>query len=85
MRQMEEKIQSLAKNLQDLQSTLNTLNNHLKQENTRPHFSGGGRNPADAAQPKIKETFHSIQAKLDQLENRTQVRSFLMYVGELDV
>ncbi|XP_028999734.1 EMILIN-1-like isoform X2 [Betta splendens] len=77
IRQMDEKIQSLTKNVQDLQSTLNTLNNNFKQDNVKPYLSGGetssgGRNPADAAQPKIKETIHSIQAKLDQLENRTQ-------------
>lgn len=77
MRQMEEKIQSLTKNLQDLQSTLNTMNEGLN----RPGLNGGGggetssgvRNPADAAQPEIKETIHSIQTKLDQLDNRTQV------------
>lgn len=67
MKQLEEKIQSLTKNLQDLQSAMN-----------KPSFSGGGgssggRNPADAAQPEIKETIHSIQTKLDQLDNRTQV------------
>ncbi|XP_044052518.1 EMILIN-1-like isoform X2 [Siniperca chuatsi] len=79
MRQLEEKIQSLTKNLQDLQSTLNTMNEHFQQEANKPGFSGGGggtssggRNPADAAQPEIKETIHSIQTKLDQLDNRTQ-------------
>uniref|UniRef100_A0A8C9YGL0 Elastin microfibril interfacer 1b n=1 Tax=Sander lucioperca TaxID=283035 RepID=A0A8C9YGL0_SANLU len=73
MRQLEEKIQSLTKNLQDLQST---MNEHLQQEVNKPGISGGtssgGRNPADAAQPEIKETIHSIQTKLDQLDNRTQ-------------
>ncbi|KAM7405563.1 hypothetical protein PAMP_000004 [Pampus punctatissimus] len=68
MRQLEEKIHSLTKNLQDLQSSMN--------ERNKPSFSGsgssGGRNPADAAQPEIKETIHSIQTKLDQLDNRTQ-------------
>lgn len=78
MRQMEEKIQSLTKNLQDLQSTMNTMNEHFQQGVNKPGFSGGGpssggRNPADAAQPEIKETIHSIQTKLDQLDNRTQV------------
>lgn len=78
MRQMEEKIQSLTKNLQDLQSTLNTMKEHFQQEVNKPGYSGGGgassggRNPADAAQPEIKETIHSIQTKLDQLDNRTQ-------------
>lgn len=79
MRQMEEKIQSLTKNLQDLQSTLDTMNERFQQEVNKPGFTGGGstvstgRNPADAAQPEIKETIHSIQTKLDQLDNRTQV------------
>lgn len=79
MRQMEEKIQSLTKNLQDLQSTLDTMNERFQQEVSKPGFIGGGgssistgRNPADAAQPEIKETIHSIQTKLDQLDNRTQ-------------
>ncbi|XP_039979405.1 EMILIN-1-like isoform X2 [Xiphias gladius] len=80
MRQLEEKIQSLTKNLQDLQSTLNTMNERFQQEANNQGFSGGGgggglsggRNPADAAQPEIKETIHSIQTKLDQLDNRTQ-------------
>lgn len=80
VRQLEEKIQSLTKNLQDLQSTMNTMNEHFQQAN-KPGSSGGGggggfsggRNPADAAQPEIKETIHSIQTKLDQLDNRTQV------------
>lgn len=75
--QLEEKIQSLTKNLQDLQST---LNERLLQID-RPGGGGGGgsetisggRNPADAAQPEIKETIHNIQTKLDQLDNRTQV------------
>ncbi len=90
MRQMEEKIQTLTKNLQDLQSTLNTMKEQFQQEVNKPGFTGGGgggtssggRNPADAAQPEIKETIHSIQTKLDQLDNRTQVnRCFLLDLG----
>uniref|UniRef100_UPI003AAF4A4F EMILIN-1b n=1 Tax=Centroberyx gerrardi TaxID=166262 RepID=UPI003AAF4A4F len=76
MQQLEEKIQSLTKNLHDLQSTLRTMNERFQEEMNKPGFSGGmtsgGRNPADAAQPEIKETIHSIQTKLDQLDNRTQ-------------
>ncbi|XP_071346082.1 EMILIN-1-A-like [Trachinotus anak] len=80
MRQLEEKIQSLTKNLQDLQSTMNTMNERFQHEvNNLGSSQGGGgggssggRNPADAAQPEIKETIHSIQTKLDQLDNRTQ-------------
>lgn len=62
MRQLEEKIQILSKNLEDLQSTLRTTGR-----------GGGGRNPADAAQPEMKETIHNIQTKLEQLDSRTQV------------
>ncbi|XP_068451528.1 EMILIN-1-A-like [Clinocottus analis] len=79
MKQLEEKIQSLTKNLQDLQTT---MSEHFQQEVNKPGIKGGrgegggtssgGRNPADAAQPEIKETIHSIQTKLDQLDNRTQ-------------
>lgn len=88
---MEEKIQGLTKNLQDLQSTLNTVNEQFQQWVNRPGFreggggsspSSGGRNPADAAQPEIKETIHSIQTKLDQLDNRTQVsHCFLLWLS----
>ncbi|KAM4602871.1 EMILIN-1b [Polymixia lowei] len=76
MRQLEEKIQSLTKNLHDLQSTLRGMNERFQEEMNKPGFGGGGstgsggRNPAD--QPEIKETIHSIQTKLDQLDNRTQ-------------
>ncbi|KAM9817556.1 EMILIN-1b [Neosynchiropus ocellatus] len=81
MRQMEERIHSLTKNLHDLQSTLNSVTERFQGEGGRPGLNGGsgsggtsmgGRNPADAAQPEIKETIHSIQTKLDQLDNRTQ-------------
>lgn len=64
---MEEKIQRLTEKLQDFQST---MNEHLHHEPVRP-----GKNPADAAPPEIKETIHSIQTKLDQLDNRTKVHS----------
>ena len=85
MRQLEDRIQVLTKNLQEFQST---MTKRLQQETNKPGFSGGGgggggggagggagggRNPADAAQPEIKDTIHSIQTKLDQLDNRTQV------------
>lgn len=84
MRQLEEKIRSLTKNLQDLQSTMSTMNERLQEEGGRNGLGGGslgGRNPADAAQPEIKETIHSIQTKLDQLDNRTQVSWFSALLG----
>ncbi|XP_016520530.1 EMILIN-1b [Poecilia formosa] len=64
IRKLEEKIQRLTEKLQDFQST---MNEHLHHELVRP-----GKNPADAAPPEIKETIHSIQTKLDQLDNRTK-------------
>ncbi|CDQ96460.1 unnamed protein product, partial [Oncorhynchus mykiss] len=71
--QLEDKIQSLTKDLQDLQSTLRGMNERFQEEMRKPGFSGGGtKAPADAAQPEIKDTIHSIQTKLDQLDNRTQ-------------
>ena len=76
MLQLEDKIQSLTKDLHDLQSTLRGMNERFQEEMRKPDFtggSGGGKNPADAAQPEMKETIHSIQTKLDQLDNRTQL------------
>ncbi|XP_024864079.1 EMILIN-1-like isoform X2 [Kryptolebias marmoratus] len=69
IRQLEEKIQSLTKTLEDLQST---VSERFSPEANKPDLGGGGRNLADAAQPEIKETIHSIQTKLDQLDNRTK-------------
>ncbi|MEQ2186965.1 hypothetical protein GOODEAATRI_034224, partial [Goodea atripinnis] len=64
IRKLEEKIQRLTEKLQDFQST---MNEHFRHEPIKP-----GKNPADAAPPEIKETIHSIQTKLDQLDNRTK-------------
>ncbi|XP_030630719.1 EMILIN-1b [Chanos chanos] len=71
MKQLEDKIQSLTKDLHDLQSTLRGMNERFQEEMRKPGFNGG-KTPADAAQPEMKETIHSIQTKLDQLDNRTQ-------------
>uniref|UniRef100_A0A3P8UXJ2 Elastin microfibril interfacer 1b n=1 Tax=Cynoglossus semilaevis TaxID=244447 RepID=A0A3P8UXJ2_CYNSE len=73
IRQLEEKIRTLTRNLQD-------LHQQFQQERAAGGGrgggaggeGGGGRNPSIAAQPEIKETIHSIQTKLDQLDNRTQ-------------
>ncbi|KAG5857373.1 hypothetical protein ANANG_G00018780 [Anguilla anguilla] len=70
MKQLEDKISSLTKDLHDLQSTLRGMNEKFQEEMRKPGF--GGRTPADSAQPEMKQTIHSIQAKLDQLDNRTQ-------------
>ncbi|XP_036398618.1 EMILIN-1-like [Megalops cyprinoides] len=66
VKQLEDKMQSLTKDLHDLQSTLRKF----QEEMRKPGF--GSRTPADAAQPEMKETIHSIQTKLDQLDNRTR-------------
>ncbi|KAJ7991012.1 hypothetical protein DPEC_G00292810 [Dallia pectoralis] len=72
MRQLEDKIQSLTKDLHNVQSTLRTMNERFREEMRKPGVAGGGtKNPADAAQPEMKDALHSIQAKLDQLDNRT--------------
>ncbi|KAI4903592.1 hypothetical protein NFI96_001055 [Prochilodus magdalenae] len=72
MKQLEDKIQSLTKELHDLQSTLRGMNERFQEEMQKPGFGNGAKTPADAAQPEMKETIHNIQAKLDQLDNRTQ-------------
>ncbi|XP_061671600.1 EMILIN-1-A-like isoform X2 [Syngnathoides biaculeatus] len=78
MRQLEEKIHTLTKTIDDLQSTIASMNEHFQGGLNKPVLRGSGgtssgaRNPADAAQPEIKDTIHSIQTKLDQLDNRTQ-------------
>ncbi|XP_077420380.1 EMILIN-1b isoform X3 [Vanacampus margaritifer] len=78
MRQLEEKIHTLTKTIENLQSTITSMNEHFRGGADKPGLNGsdgiasGPRHPADAAQPEIKETIHSIQTKLDQLDNRTQ-------------
>uniref|UniRef100_A0A673IRL4 EMILIN-1-like n=1 Tax=Sinocyclocheilus rhinocerous TaxID=307959 RepID=A0A673IRL4_9TELE len=71
MKQLEDKIQKLNKDLTDLQSTLRGMNERFQEEMRNPGFNSG-KTPADAAQPEMKETIHNIQTKLDQLDNRTQ-------------
>ncbi|XP_063079670.1 EMILIN-1-A [Engraulis encrasicolus] len=73
MRQLEEKIESLTKDLYNVQSTLHGVNQQLHEQSHRQGGQSGGRNPADAAQPLIKDTIHNIQAKLDLLDNMTRV------------
>ncbi|XP_036437296.1 EMILIN-1a [Colossoma macropomum] len=72
IRQLEEKIHSLTKELHDMQSTMQGMNQKIHEES---HHGGssGGHSPADAAQPEMRETINSIQSKLDLLDNMTQV------------
>ncbi|KAM4522720.1 EMILIN-1-A [Odontesthes bonariensis] len=66
IRQLEDTIRSLTKNLHNMQTTINGINQRLPGLN-------GAIVPADSAQPHMKETINSIQTKLDHLYNRTQV------------
>ncbi|XP_051952563.1 EMILIN-1-like [Xyrauchen texanus] len=72
IRQLEEQVQSLNKDLHNLQSTLHIMNKKIHDESRKEGVSGGN-NLADAAQPEMRETIHSIQTKLDMLDNMTQV------------
>ncbi|XP_042359190.1 EMILIN-1a [Plectropomus leopardus] len=66
IRQLEETIRGLTKDLHNMQTTIHGINQRL------PGLSGAVV-PADSAQPHMKETINSIQTKLDHLYNRTQV------------
>ncbi|XP_074471923.1 EMILIN-1-A isoform X1 [Sebastes fasciatus] len=66
IRQLEETIRGLTKDLHNMQTTINGINQRLPGLN-------GAVVPADSAQPHMKETINSIQTKLDHLYNRTQV------------
>ncbi|XP_034755786.1 EMILIN-1a isoform X2 [Etheostoma cragini] len=71
IRQLEETIRGLSKDLHNMQTTIHGMNQRL------PGLNGGAA-PADSAQPHMKETINSIQTKLDQLYNRTQVHDQTM-------
>lgn len=64
----------MTKELHDMQSTLRGV---IQRTHEESHWSQGvhvgGQNPADAAQPAIRETINSIQTKLDLLDNMTQI------------
>ncbi|XP_068197995.1 EMILIN-1-A [Antennarius striatus] len=66
IRQLEETIRSLTKDLHNMQTTIQGINQRLPGVN-------GAIVPADSAQPHMKETINNIQTKLDHLYNRTQV------------
>ncbi|CAL9692163.1 unnamed protein product [Knipowitschia caucasica] len=66
IRQLEETIRGLTKDLHNMQATINGINQKL------PGLTGS-ITPSDSAQPHMKETINSIQHKLDHLYNRTEV------------
>ncbi|XP_015201223.1 EMILIN-1b [Lepisosteus oculatus] len=70
VKQLEDKIQSLTKDLHDLQSTLRGLNEKFQEEIRKPGLNGNTH--FDAADSEMKDTIDVIQTKLDQLDNRTQ-------------
>lgn len=72
VRQLEEKVQSLTKDLNDLQSTLQGMTEKFKIEIQQTvETTLNGKQPADAAaHPEMKETLNELQRRLEQLDNR---------------
>ncbi|XP_026564385.1 EMILIN-1 [Pseudonaja textilis] len=73
VQQLEEKVQSLTKQLQDLQSTMQANNAKLTEDVRRAVETSlnGKQQPADAAaHPEMKETLNEIQRHLQRLDNR---------------
>ncbi|KAJ0027023.1 hypothetical protein NQD34_018023 [Periophthalmus magnuspinnatus] len=66
IRALEETIRGLTKDLHNMQTTINGINQKL------PGLTGSII-PSDSAQPHMKETINNIQNKLDHLYNRTEV------------
>ncbi|KAJ0060764.1 hypothetical protein NL108_000037, partial [Boleophthalmus pectinirostris] len=66
IRVLEETIRGLTKDLHNMQTTINGINQKL------PGLTGS-ITPSDSAQPHMKETINNIQNKLDHLYNRTEV------------
>ncbi|XP_054845253.1 EMILIN-1 [Eublepharis macularius] len=72
VQQLEEKVQSLSKQLHDLQSTIQASNTKLAEDIRKAVESSlNGKQPADAAaHPEMKETLNEIQRHLQRLDNR---------------
>uniref|UniRef100_A0A8C6VHN8 Elastin microfibril interfacer 1 n=1 Tax=Naja naja TaxID=35670 RepID=A0A8C6VHN8_NAJNA len=73
VQQLEEKVQSLTKQLQDLQSTMKANNAKLTEDVRRAVETSlnGKQQPADAAaHPEMKETLNEIQRHLQRLDKR---------------
>ncbi|XP_061560803.1 EMILIN-1-A [Phycodurus eques] len=66
VRQLEETINGLTKDVHNIQTSIHDLNQKFSVLN-------GAIVPADSAQPHMKETINDIHTKLDHLYNRTQV------------
>uniref|UniRef100_A0A8C3FDE7 Elastin microfibril interfacer 1 n=1 Tax=Chrysemys picta bellii TaxID=8478 RepID=A0A8C3FDE7_CHRPI len=68
VKQLEEKVQTLSKRLEDLQATAEKL---LQEGSKAVELSLNGKQLADAAaQPEMKETLNQIQRHLQHLDNR---------------
>uniref|UniRef100_H3AMT0 Elastin microfibril interfacer 1 n=1 Tax=Latimeria chalumnae TaxID=7897 RepID=H3AMT0_LATCH len=74
VRQLEDRVQGLTKQLQDLQSTLRDTNTNFQEEVRKiVETTLNGNQPADAAaHPEMKETLDDIKRQLQQLDNRIQ-------------
>uniref|UniRef100_A0A8C4RVZ5 Elastin microfibril interfacer 1b n=1 Tax=Erpetoichthys calabaricus TaxID=27687 RepID=A0A8C4RVZ5_ERPCA len=70
VKQLEDKIQILTKDLHNLQSTLHGMNEKFQEEIRRTLTVINGKQPADA--PQMKDTIHDIQTRLNQLDIRIQ-------------
>nr|XP_061843392.1 EMILIN-1-A-like isoform X2 [Nerophis lumbriciformis] len=66
VRQLEETISRLTKDLHSMQTSIHDVDQRLSRLN-------GAIVPADSAQPHMKETINNIHNKLDHLYNKTQV------------
>ncbi|KAK6488866.1 EMILIN-1-like isoform X1 [Huso huso] len=74
VKELEGKVQSLTKDLHDLQSTLRGMNEKFHEEIRKTlETAVNGKQPADAAHPEMKETLSDIQRRMQHLDNRIQV------------
>ncbi|XP_058880736.1 EMILIN-1-A-like isoform X2 [Acipenser ruthenus] len=74
VKHLEGKVQSLTKELHDLQSTLRGMNEKFHEEIRKTLVTAlNGKQPADAAHPEMKETLSDIQKTIQHLDNRIQV------------
>lgn len=67
VRQLEQKVQALSQQLQAMQASTEKL---LQEGRRAAELPLNGKQPADAAQPEVKETLNEIQRHLQHLDNR---------------